>query len=318
MFEPATSPTRNSQNRGTAGTRHRISAMHHQLTMEPEIAIRMMMTNTISVVFVTNMFALSAAVYFDVHGGELLKTLAISFALSVLFLYTWDSSNQVRSRAEDSINKPYRPLPTGLATPRGMLTRYILAAALLVSFSLPLNIWLWSTGWLIATFFNHLIARPRDYIWTKVPTNCLAFFCMTAAAWRLSGPIDSTGWRWLCLMTIFTCLPQIFEDLRDIHGDAAVGRRTPVAIFGQLPVRLFFFTMVAATPVVMHIYLWQDATSSRTTLMVCDVMVASFSWTTAIRALALRSVRSDAITFQLFTVSVGISLLSGIFVWANR
>ena len=110
--------------------------------------------------------------------------------------------------------------------------------------------------------------------------------------------------------------PLIFEDVRDVPGDKAIGRRTFAIIFGELPVRIWFATILTPMPFLAHLYLFSPEGTSVVRLAICDIAVAVTCWIAAVRSLSLGSVAADRITCQLYIFTYIVVLGCGCVLWA--
>jgi hypothetical protein len=55
------------------------------------------------------------------------------------------------------------------------------------------------------------------------------------AAWAIGGSPSEMGWAWTKFITIYMCWPIPLQDLRDVPGDLAQGRRTTPILMGDIP-----------------------------------------------------------------------------------
>ena len=144
----------------------------------------------------------------------------------------------------------------------------------------------------------------------------LGIVSQLSQASRLVAPIDGTGRKWLGFMVIAYVPPLIFEDVRDVPGDKAIGRRTFAIMLGELPVRIWFATILALMPLLAHLYLFSPEMTSAFRLAICDIAVALSCWIAAVRSLSLRNVAADRVTYQLYIFTYIVVLGCGVVLWA--
>lgn len=247
---------------------------------------------------------------------QVIENLGKECLLASCYTYVFDAVNQARAIDEDRINKPYRPIPRGLLTPTGAIYRFWTVMAVYSMAGWWFGVLEWVSLWQFATIIINIWCRPRQYIWCKTVCIILGVGAQLAQAWQLVAPIDETGQRWISFMAI--CFPPalIFEDVRDMAGDSAIGRRTPALVFGELPIRIWFSILMTIMPALANIFLFDPAARSfeRTTL--CIVLLTTVCWTAAVRSLWLRTVKADRVTYQLFIFSYVVVLCTGCILWA--
>lgn len=157
---------------------------------------------------------------------------------------------------------------------------------------------------------------PRHYVCCKTLCMALGVGSQLAQAWQLVTPIDEIGQTWILFMVTGFPPPLIFENIRDMAGDKAIGRRTFALLLGETPVRIWSAFIMSIMPVLVQIGLFQSAATSEWRIRVCDMVMTTVCWTAAIRSLTMRTVRADRLTYQLFIVSYIVVLFSGCVLWA--
>lgn len=136
------------------------------------------------------------------------------------------------------------------------------------------------------------------------------------AAWQVVSPLDTTTWQWI-LTIAFSCnFALIYEDVRDMEGDRAIGRRTPALVLGAWPIRIWFSVLMAGIPPLLHFLLFAPTGAPPWRVALCDTAVAAACWTAAARALLLRRTAADRVTYQLFILSYATALTAGPILWA--
>ncbi len=282
------------------------------LRRELSLTARMMADNSVVSIPPPVLFTAAACAYAGTDGAATALHLATSTVLFTLYLYVFDTVNQARSAEEDQANKPYRPIPSGLVHPSGLLRRFWCAMPLYTILGWALGVLEWTLLWQAVIISIYLLARPRDYLWAKPIAMLLGTIAQLAAAWQLVTPLDAAGWKWVLTISIVFNLPLRFEDVRDIEGDRRIGRRTLPLITGHWPVRIWFAAVLIGLPFALYFLLFAPSPTSTTATAICTLIIALMSWTAATHSLVRHTVRADRITYQLYCLTYAAALASGI------
>ena len=196
-------------------------------------------------VFPATTFALAASL-----SGSLLTTDSSPTVASILLrlpsslLWIWSNlwifnlANQrlPNSVIEDSINKPWRALPSGRLTPNA--ARYILICSIPLVYILTLflggreeSIILMVLTWI----YNDLGAADENFFVRHV-NNALGFVTFAAGGTRvMCGSLHMTTYQWLAFIAAVITFTIQFQDMEDQEGDRERGRRTlPIVLGGGL------------------------------------------------------------------------------------
>ncbi|KAI7776262.1 UbiA prenyltransferase family [Diaporthe eres] len=232
----------------------------------------------------------------------------------LVFLWVWtnllpfDINNQRTppAIAEDSINKPWRPMPRGRLSPVqakvAMLCLYLVAQ--LVSLSLGCGL-RQSVGLVIlGTWYNNLGGADSHPIIRNL-INALGYLCFISGAMEvaLGGPIPlSTSGPQSRLLWWFGVLGGVIlttvhaQDMADQEGDALRGRWTIPLVIGDGPAR-----WTIATTMMFWAYIcpamWRGSALSRALTVALSILVG-------VRILMRRSGPSDKKTFVIWNVWV--------------
>ncbi|KAJ6530600.1 hypothetical protein B0H19DRAFT_1082333 [Mycena capillaripes] len=141
----------------------------------------------------------------------------------ILLMYTFTSSNQISGVAEDRINKPDRPIPSGLMSLRGAYSRWYASTDAFIILGAEQGVRPWTALWVLLTIAQNFTGFGKQWF-----THALAFapgvtrnavfislgtLCIMQPMWVQFAPNNPREWRWV-------------QDLRDIVGDRATGRNT--------------------------------------------------------------------------------------------
>ena len=182
-------------------------------------------------------------------------------ALGYFTLYTLCLTipNQVLGQTEDQLNKPFRPLPRGLLTPRAAWWRWSLALVAFSGLGLALHLG-WPTALWLVTCLLYTLARWDRWWVTKQLCMGAGVLAQLVAAWTLVGPLTPLALRWIGFFTVLAPLMMPLADLRDVAGDQAVGRRTLPICWGDTPTRWWLIELFGTLPLVLGAWLiWPSA-----------------------------------------------------------
>ena len=216
-----------------------------------------------------------------------------------LYAFTFCLSNQIAGIEEDRINKPTRPLVTGLVSYRGAQVRWVVSMVLFTLLGWSLGVVEWTLLWQASLTMYNFGGWAKKWF-TKNLVMSLGVVAQLAAAWQLVTPLTLTAWCWI-LVVAGVVFPLIsLQDLRDIDGDRSIGRKTfPLAV-GENATRAILGIGFALLPVIVHYILMQPAGNAWYVLL-CEMGVTIISLTIAIRVVMCRTMEGDHRTYMLFT-----------------
>ncbi|MET7320271.1 UbiA family prenyltransferase [Streptomyces sp. NPDC005549] len=150
---------------------------------------------------------------------------------------------------------------------------------------------------------HYRCGSPRSYLYSKPFLNITGASATLATGWQVTAPFDAIAWTWVAFIGLYFPLALIYEDVRDMEGDRAVGRRTPVLLVGSKFVRRWFATLLFLMPLAFYFVpaRLSDADDWRGILSAAGLALPS--WTCAARALLLHDRSADRLTYQLFTLT---------------
>ncbi|KAM0798130.1 UbiA prenyltransferase family-domain-containing protein [Usnea florida] len=227
--------------------------------------------------------------------------------IPLVLLWTWinvlifDLANQrlPNSIVEDSINKPWRPIPSGRLSPceARRLLLAVVPVAILVTFY---------TGGMEETIFmntleymyNDLGGADENFVVRNL-INAAGFICYSAGATRVASghgqhSLNQKAYHWLAIIGAIVFSTLQMQDMADQEGDRARDRRTLPLVLGDwtarwtisMPVILWSFICPAFWEV--HLYCW-----------ILPVFLGSV---VAYRALVFRDAVSDKKTWIIWNL----------------
>lgn len=171
--------------------------------------------------------------------ASILTILPFILFYNILHLSIFSASNQRLSASEDALNKPYRPIPSGLITSPQMTTLlfFLIPCALGHAYLLSTPE---ETALLIALTWMYNDLNGNTGFIRRSLLNAIAYGLCNSGALRvalsLSSPTSSVSplghtWIWMISLIIFTTVH--IQELKDQVGDAAIGRSTMPLYFGD-------------------------------------------------------------------------------------
>lgn len=166
------------------------------------------------------------------HGSD--QNHVVAFLYGFLYLYTFVVSNQITGVSEDKINKPDRPIASGAESLRAAKIRYWVLTAMYLALGHALGVSEWALLWIVTTIAHNPLGFSN---FGPTKDLCMGLGCIAQlkAAWAIGGSPPDMGWEWIKVITLYMLWPIPLQDLRDVPGDLAAGRRTTPILLGDLP-----------------------------------------------------------------------------------
>lgn len=165
------------------------------------------------------------------------QVLLRSLCYFCLYLYGHTLANQIAGVEEDRINKPGRPLPSGLVSPAGAITRLVLVTGLFLLLGWQLGVLKWAALWAVTYLLLNFYGHVHWFFKNCLPMSVGAT-AMLCAAWEMAAPLSPQVWRAVLTISGFVALTSPIQDFRDIAGDKVMGRKTLPIALGERPARV--------------------------------------------------------------------------------
>ena len=282
------------------------------LAREVNISWRFIQYNVLSTIVPGTMFLVVALIANQVDMRQWLGYISLAILYFWFFVYTFDLSNQYVGRAEDKINKPSRPIPSKLVTVEGTLIRWVIISAFYLLTASAFGVLFWACMWL----FVQILHNYAKWSWHWLGKNALmgvGVFVELAAAWQLVAPLNPTVLGWITTLSIVLFVVVAVQDLRDIPGDHAVGRRTMPIALGEMNTRWFLSVALGLIPTTICAVYVQYIDLSILAYAHWVVMVL-LCFSIAYRILLFKDKRSDAIAYRFLVIWYIVALTFGIWV----
>jgi 4-hydroxybenzoate polyprenyltransferase len=260
-------------------------------------------------------FVLAAARYSGHTGLRLAADFLCGLVYLWLYIYGFTLVNQLFGVEEDRINKPFRPLVTGRSTRRGAQARAVAVLAGFAVLGWLLGVFLWAVAWEATYLLSSVTGLERRWFFKNLFIG-VGVPCELAAAWGIAAPLTPVAWRWILTLAISIWLLVPLQDLRDIEGDAANGRRTFPMAFGQAFTRWYLAAGFTALPFAVHFLLLAHGPSPWAAA--ADLVLAGLSLLVAVRVLRFRSPQEDHRTYRRWEQWYALVLVAAIIVLLRK
>ncbi|KAF7318740.1 hypothetical protein HMN09_00386300 [Mycena chlorophos] len=177
-----------------------------------------------------------------------LTTLTRSILYFLIFIYAFDLANQINGVAEDRINKPDRPLSSGLVTLKGAYVRWYLTTGLLLGMAYAWGIPQWAAMWVVLTVYTSWCGGDKHWTTKNLLFMSVGSLSILTAAWGLAAPITPRVWRSMLQLSAMFGVVASVQDMRDAAGDKVAGRRTLPILLGS-SFRWVMASVIALAPV---------------------------------------------------------------------
>ncbi|KAJ7677970.1 UbiA prenyltransferase [Mycena polygramma] len=167
----------------------------------------------------------------------------------LLYIYSFDIANQINGVPEDLINKPDRPLPSGLVTVQGAYIRWYITTAAHLVVGAAWGVLPWTALWVLITIYSSFLGGDKHWTTKNLIFMSFGSFSLLQAAWGLVTPNDSHQSWWALLLSGVVGVVVNVQDMRDVEGDRIAGRRTLPIILGR-NFRWVMSAIICATPFV--------------------------------------------------------------------
>ncbi|KAK7052175.1 UbiA prenyltransferase [Favolaschia claudopus] len=180
------------------------------------------------------MYTIAALRSLDTPSTELIiQSLIRSLIYSLLYIYNFDIANQINGVAEDRINKPDRPLSSGLVTIRGAYIRWYATTVVHLALGAAWGVLPFTFLWVFITIYTSFYGGDKHWIPKNLGFMSIGTFSLLQAAWGLVTPLAWAQWRYaLVLCSVFGIVASV-QDMRDVDGDKVAGRRTLPIVLGN-------------------------------------------------------------------------------------
>lgn len=287
-----------------------------QITRELWLSWRFVGRDASTTIIPGMLFLIAAWASHPSPATPLLPVLARGAIYFWLYVFIFCLSNQVHGVEEDRLNKPDRPLVRGDVSLRGAWQRWLLAMLIFPLVGWSFGVLAWALLWQAIVVLHNFGGWGRHWV-TKNLAMTLGTLVQLGAAWQMAAPtISPEAWRWIILISLVVFPMVTVQDLRDLAGDRATGRRTFPLVFGESPTRWLVCAAFVGVVPMLHFGLLQQA-GVDAGMLLCDAILAALCLTIAWRVLRHTGAHADHRTYMLFTYWYCAILATAIVVFAR-
>ena len=225
--------------------------------------------------------------------SKLLPRLPLVLAWIWLTLLVVDIANQRHpgSVIEDTLNKPWRPLPSGRISTFGarrLLFIAIPSVLAITKFFLPQGLPVTIIAIIGSYMYNDLGGADESFFVRNL-MNAAAITCFGAGAAQVAigeqATLNFNAYQWLAIIAVIVTTTMQVQDMEDQEGDRARGRVTIPLLLGDATARHSIAVLVSAWSFVCPAYWGLDALGY--------VLPGAVGLTIAGRTLMTRNVQAD-------------------------
>ena len=218
-----------------------------------------------------------------------------------LYIYQFCLPNQIFGLKEDRLNKPFRPLPSGLVTLSGAKIRWIVSIFLYLALGSVLNILEWTILWITVSIYLNCTSANKSWLTKNLLPMGLGILAQLAAAWEIITPLTLLSWHWILYLAGWGALTSSTQDFRDIAGDRMESRNTLPIAFGEQTARaaMTFLWMIMAG--VTHLVLFHLIDYYSHIVLAVDLGLVIYHLYIAWRISHCKTPHEDQMTYRIYT-----------------
>lgn len=156
---------------------------------------------------------------------------------SILFIYQFNTGNDINGVVEDQIDKPERSIPSGSVSIRKAYIHYILGVILYFTYGYYDNFFWQTFSWISSGFVINFGGLGKYGLWKKLllcPGNYVIFdvnYCFANGITNLFNH-SLKEWVFINVLTLGVIIIWPIQDLRDVKADAIFDRKTFPVVYG--------------------------------------------------------------------------------------
>jgi len=174
------------------------------------------------------------------------------------FIYFFNLLNQITGIVEDRVDKPHRPLPSGKVTLAGAKKRCMVVLLVWLLASIHSSVVPEMLCWTVTTGFLCLTAAGNHWFGKNTIGMTTGTWSLYSASWKIIAEDTEQSMRYAWTIAIWFAVAAHIQDLRDIAGDSANGRRTLPIVFGDRCSR-WLITLIAMPLQILTLWLGRIA-----------------------------------------------------------
>ena len=246
--------------------------------------------------------------YSLLHSLNILAIATVYFWTTLLFFCI---SNQMGSVKEDQLNKPYRPIVSGLVAPRGALKRWVIIGVLGIFLGILLDVYWFTIVFFVSTVLHNQLRMGNHWLGRCLLTS-IGISSSITAGWAIVSPLTPNVLRWTLFFGGFWVVLNPIQDLRDISGDREMNRTTMPIVFGETFTRCMLVIGFVLVPFFVHFFLLDDFASSLIS-NIWELVLGLLSIFLAYRVYYFRTTDEDRKTYRFFMIYFCLVIVASLF-----
>lgn len=248
---------------------------------------------------------LTAFIYCKRPLSELPIVLLYSIIYTLLYILTFCVCNQINSVQEDRINKPDRPLVTGLINRQAAYYRLICYNILFMGAGVWLQILWLVLAWQITTLWLCQWGGSNHWVTKNLVCISIGTVTLLAAEWKIVGEIKENVWAYIIVISCWAGFGLPLQDMRDQQGDQVMNRKTLPLAIGDTNARIYLsvYFLVFSPALYFGILLTQVHLSSIVTnhlILTIVILETLWHWAIAARLWLYKKPAEDNTTYHWF------------------
>lgn len=245
--------------------------------------------------------------------------LFVAITYACLYIYTFCISNQIAGIEEDRLNKPYRPLPTGLVTIEETRIRLVVYSLFYLLVAYFLQIFWYSLAWVVVSLCLNLYGWSNHWVSKNLLGMSLGTFILFNVQWKIAQPFQVIGTNteiYFTFMSLWAGFALPLQDMRDQEGDRLLGRKTLPLAIGDKGARIaLFLNFLTLSPLLLLCAMLTQVTIlelvTDTLAIVIFLTQILIHWGIAIRIMLYKNPTADHKTYlwYVFLFCAGIPII---------
>jgi 4-hydroxybenzoate polyprenyltransferase len=246
----------------------------------------------------------------NLHPYLIVSSLATSVVYFWLYIYLFTLGNQINGIEEDRINKPFRPIPSGLVSRDGASQRLLVANTLFLTLGYYGKIFDLALLWTVCSYLHNFKFWSTHWL-TRGVVMAAGVYSQLVPGYRIVQPIDDFHHLWFIVLAgvIFIILP--LQDLRDMVGDKVVKRQTLPLVYGETFTRYYLAFGMGLVPIVLHFLLFKQLPQTATVILLEAIHVAA-CWNISKRLLTMSGPVTDHHTYRQWEMWYALMVLESV------
>lgn len=234
-----------------------------------------------------------------------------------LFLYIHCVATQDIGFEEDKINKPFRPYPQSIADLRYAKIRLGIIISAYIGISYFLDIILPAIVWsILVIWYNYKGGHRTGFVrllYLAIGCSSIYYTPWICVTRYLPSTSLIVAHQWFPLVDYVTIIASIFQDFRDIEGDAKIGRVTYPIKYG-VKCRVFIASLILITPLlILVLFFWFFEGKLQILQLSYWMLFVIACWCLAYKLMYKRNPTSDSFAFKSWGFLSGLVFAAPVF-----